>query len=348
MSSRYTISLALVAATAAACFTIGVIHARQDHARLQASYDDRIEALRDELRRELTKDPLSRGVTGTTGRSAANAAERTDGAAASRAQMVAEIKRELQAEMGLLPLQLLRDRRSSFVELYASDNFGKMNYGTAGYLGGGYFVTVKHAVVALKDAENRTGARQIVSIKIVYQGKQLPARLVDAGNAQVEVDSGDWAIVKTRDLDLPALKVDTAFPYEFAEPIFRLGNDYSKGIVVSTGYVGQKTSGGLITCLTDGHPGVSGGGILNQRGDLVGIPIGRMQGDYRFSFILPVRAEMLRRVASYRTAEPLVVGAPREPHLTTASLTHPVEPAAAPATDCAEARSNDRRPCPAQ
>jgi len=39
--------------------------------------------------------------------------------------------------------------------------------------------------------------------------------------------------------------------------------------------------------------------VLNQRGDLVGIPIGRMQGDYRFSFILPIRAEMLRKLPSY-------------------------------------------------
>ena len=53
----------------------------------------------------------------------------------------------------------------------------------------------------------------------------------------------------------------------------------------------------LVTCLTDGHPGVSGGGVLNRDGDLVGIPIGRMQGDYRFSFILPLRPEMFRKVA---------------------------------------------------
>jgi hypothetical protein len=65
---------------------------------------------------------------------------------------------------------------------------------------------------------------------------------------------------------------------------------------VSTGYVGQRTEGGLVTCLTDGHPGVSGGGVLDARGVLVGIPIGRMQGDYRFSFILPMREEMMRKV----------------------------------------------------
>jgi hypothetical protein len=37
-------------------------------------------------------------------------------------------------------------------------------------------------------------------------------------------------------------------------------------------------------------------GVLNGDGQLVGIPIGRMQGDYRFSFILPLRGEMFRKV----------------------------------------------------
>ena len=36
--------------------------------------------------------------------------------------------------------------------------------------------------------------------------------------------------------------------------------------------------------------------MLNRSGDLVGIPIGRMQGDFRFSFILPLREEMFRKV----------------------------------------------------
>jgi hypothetical protein len=201
---------------------------------------------------------------------------------------------------------LLRERRSSFVELYSTDTLGKTNYGTAGYLGHGYFITVKHAVVALRNEDERATPRKIVSVQIMYGGKEIPAKMVDAGDADVEVHSGDWAIIRTRELDLPALHVDATFSYDFAEPIFRLGNDYSKGIILSTGYVGQRTSNGLVTCLTDGHPGVSGGGVLDQRGDLVGIPIGRMQGDYRFSFILPLRAEMLRKVPAYETAEPRV------------------------------------------
>jgi hypothetical protein len=302
MISRRLLFLGALVAIAACFFTLGAVHARRAEAAVNAGYDARIAALRDEVRRELGRDPVPAGTTGEmTPQPRGSAVEPL---LASRAQMIAQIKRELQSEMGLLPVQLLRERRSSFVELYADDNFGKTSYGTAGYLGHGYFVTVKHAIVALRDDEDRQSARRIVAIKVVYNGKEIPAKMVDAGKALVEVDSGDWAIIKTRNLDLPPLKVDTAFAYDFADPIFRLGNDYSKGIVVSTGYVGQKTSGGLITCLTDGHPGVSGGGVLDQRGDLVGIPIGRMQGDYRFSFILPMRAEMLRKVPLLEGPEP--------------------------------------------
>jgi S1-C subfamily serine protease len=206
------------------------------------------------------------------------------------------VKRRLSDEMGLFPLDLLRERRQSFVELYSYDDRGSSSYGTAGYLGNGYFITVKHGVVALGQ-EGLSDPRRIVSVKLMYEGRLIPARVVDSGDATVEVDPGDWAIVKVKEaINLPPLNINLAYAFDFADPIFRLGNDYSKGIIVSTGYVGQKTANKLVTCLTDGHPGVSGGGVLNQHGELVGIPIGRMQGDYRFSFILPLRTEMFRRV----------------------------------------------------
>jgi hypothetical protein len=303
MISRRALLLVAFMSTAGLCFTLGAFQSHSTDARDRAVYEAKLEAIRDEVRGALG----SRGdvePAGTSGRADARSnGGDTAGGAAARARMVTQIKQELQKEMGLTPVQLLRDRRSSFVELYATDNFGKTNYGTAGYLGHGYFVTVKHGVVALKGDDERQTSRQIVSIKIMYNGKEIPAKLVDAGDADVEVHSGDWAIIRTRDLELPALRVDMGFPYAFAEPIFRLGNDYSKGIILSTGYVGQRTANGLVTCLTDGHPGVSGGGVLDQFGDLVGIPIGRMQGDYRFSFILPVRAEMLRKVPSFDHVE---------------------------------------------
>lgn len=308
MNSRRLLLLLALTTTAFVFFALGAFRVRSGEALDRATYDAELDAIRAEVRSELGRGPYADAVpAGTSGRVAAESSGVS--AASARARLVTEIKQELQDEMGLLPVRLLRERRLSFVELYSTDTLGKTNYGTAGYLGHGYFITVKHGVIALRGEDERAAPRQIVSVTIMYGGKEIPAKIVDAGDADVEVHSGDWAIIRTRELDLPALRVDPAFSYDFAEPIFRLGNDYSKGIILSTGYVGQRTPGGLVTCLTDGHPGVSGGGVLDQRGDLVGIPIGRMQGDYRFSFILPLRAEMLRKVPAFETADPHAIAA---------------------------------------
>jgi hypothetical protein len=309
MVSRRFVFLTSILATAISCFTLGVMHTQRSDATTRASDAAQLaRTIRAEVQSELGRASRTDAVqpAGTSGRTttARGEAGEPTASAAARARMVTQIKQELQSEMGLLPVHLLRDRRSSFVELYSYDNLGKTNYGTAGYLGNGYFITVKHAVVALRDDDDRSANRKITSVKVMYRGKEVAAKVIDTGDADVEVHSGDWAIIKTRDLDLPPLHVDSAFAYDFADPIFRLGNDYSKGIILSTGYVGQRTSNGLVTCLTDGHPGVSGGGVLDQRGNLVGIPIGRMQGDYRFSFILPIRAEMLRKLPVHEQPEP--------------------------------------------
>ena len=69
------------------------------------------------------------------------------------------------------------------------------------------------------------GSRQSRSSK----RQEVPATVVDSGTANAEVHPGDWAIIKVRgEIDLPPLKIDTKYAYEFAEPIFRLGNDYSR------------------------------------------------------------------------------------------------------------------------
>ena len=276
-------------------FSLGSWTAQRSMEQRIADNDARLSALQDNLARGILRSRESAVVpSGTDGQRQPEVVP-ADGEAQSA--LIDEIKRQLQSEMGLMPVRLLRERRDSFVELNAVDNFGKTSYGTAGYLGDGYFITVKHGVIALDDPADGRDTRRIVSITVRYKNKDLPATIVDSGDANVEVHSGDWAIIRVRSkLNLPALRIDTGYNYDFAEPIFRLGNDYSKGIILSTGYVGQRTPNGLVTCLTDGHPGVSGGGVLNQQGDLVGIPIGRMQGDYRFSFILPVRSEMFRKV----------------------------------------------------
>ena len=276
-------------------FSLGSWTAQRSMAQQIADNDARLSALQDNLARGILRSRESAVVpSGTDGQ---RQPEVVPAGGEAQSALIDEIKRQLQSEMGLMPVRLLRERRDSFVELNAVDNFGKTSYGTAGYLGDGYFITVKHGVIALDDPADGRDSRRIVSITVRYRNKDLPATIVDSGDANVEVHSGDWAIIRVRSkVNLPALRIDTGYNYDFAEPIFRLGNDYSKGIILSTGYVGQRTPNGLVTCLTDGHPGVSGGGVLNQQGDLVGIPIGRMQGDYRFSFILPVRSEMFRKI----------------------------------------------------
>ena len=300
MSVRRNI-LDLVGAVLAAAllFNLGTFTARREADQQLADRDRRIADLRtemDSIAKTMRDDRAGRATVLPTSGSGPGLS--------SRDRLVRDITQQLQNDLGLVPVRLLRDRGRSFVELYAYDNQGHSNYGTAGYLGGGYFVTVKHAVVTL--AHDIEDGRKVTAIKLVYGNKSVSATVVDAGDAATEVDPGDWAILKVREpIDLPALKVNLKFGYEFAEPIFRLGNDYSKGIILGTGYIGQRTPNGLVTCLTDGHPGVSGGGVLDQRGDIVGIPIGRMQGDYRFSFILPVRQEMFRKVHGLQVALPV-------------------------------------------
>jgi hypothetical protein len=312
ISRRFLVVISLLT-TGTSFFLLGVFHSQKQDALVRATYEARLDALRHEMQAQVAKatgsDDLVAPTSGMVSAPEGLPVAKPGHALTPRDRMIAEIKQELQDEMGLLPVQLLRDRRASFVELYTTDNLGKTSYGTAGYLGEGYFVTVKHAVVALNDGEDRQNDRKIVSIRVSHLGKEIPAKLIDTGDADVEVHSGDWAIIRTKELDLPRLRLDASFAYDFAEPIFRLGNDYSKGIILSTGYIGQRTANGLVTCLTDGHPGVSGGGVLNQRGDLVGIPIGRMQGDYRFSFILPIREEMLRKVQFTDRSEGQIVSA---------------------------------------
>ncbi len=180
-------------------FVLGSWSTQRALARQLAESNARVEALHDEMarsilqfRRAQTSRPLATdGLFAEAG---------VEVGSNSRTALVEEVKRQLQSEMGLLPVRVLRQRRDSFVELNAYDDRGSSSYSTAGYLGDGYFITVKHGVVPIgEDAK-----RRITSIKVRYHGKELPARVVDTGSADEEVHPGDWAIIRVRgELDLP-------------------------------------------------------------------------------------------------------------------------------------------------
>src|SRR5690349_16168259 len=129
MISRRALLLLTLTLTAGLFFMLGDYHARSTTALDREIYAASLDAFRAEVRSELGR---SRGdvllPAGTSGRTDFRAKDApVEGApnAAARAKMVAEIKQELQSEMGLLPVHLLRDRRASFVELYSTDNLGK-------------------------------------------------------------------------------------------------------------------------------------------------------------------------------------------------------------------------------
>ncbi|MBM3772388.1 MAG: hypothetical protein FJW27_14120 [Acidimicrobiia bacterium] len=113
MPSRFWSIVALMS-VAVSGVLFGTFHARSEHAFATAVYDAKLDAVRAEMRGHLKGagrvDERPRGTAGERGARIADAE-------ATRSTLVTEVKRQLQAEMGLVPLQLVRDRRSSFVEL---------------------------------------------------------------------------------------------------------------------------------------------------------------------------------------------------------------------------------------
>ena len=69
-----------------------------------------------------------------------------DGAARA---IVADVKRELQRRDGAAAAHAAARAARQLRRALRLRRSGSSNYGTAGYLGNGYFITVKHGVVAL-------------------------------------------------------------------------------------------------------------------------------------------------------------------------------------------------------
>jgi hypothetical protein len=110
-------------------------------------------------------------------------------------------------------------------------------------------------VIALDEpAEDATPA--ITAIKVRYKGRDLNARVIDSGNADVEVHPGDWAIIKVgQDLDLPALRIDTSYGVRLRRadlpPRQRLLEGHHPEHRLCRAADAERSR----HCLTDGHPG---------------------------------------------------------------------------------------------
>jgi hypothetical protein len=195
----------------------------------------------------------------------------------------------------------LRDHEKSFVQIYAFYRKDRKNMamaGTASYLGGGYFLTAKHVVVP--EGEPGKPPQQTTAINIRIDRRLIPVRLVDKGETQEadQIDVGDWAVVVAADVPagLVPLKPNPRYSFNFGERLVRYGNDSNRGIAPAAGYVAQVSENGWVSWLVDSLPGCSGGGVMNDQDELVGLNGGYLDGSTRLAVIIPIRTEMFRKL----------------------------------------------------
>ena len=201
----------------------------------------------------------------------------------------------------------LARHQNSFVQVYSFYRQGRKDMATAGtacYMGGGYFLTAKHVVV--QQAEGGKPAPKTDKIEMRVDGHMLRAQVIDTGETPEgdSVDVEDWALllVEHAPNDLVPLKPRADYPFAFGERLVRYGNDSNRGIAVAAGYVAQVSDRGWVSWLVDSLPGCSGGGVLNAKDELVGLNGGYLDGSTRLAVIIPLRAEMLRKVPKMATA----------------------------------------------
>ncbi len=195
----------------------------------------------------------------------------------------------------------LREHEKSFVQVYAFYRKDRKNMATAGtacYLGGRYFLTAKHIV--FQEAPAGQQAPKTTRVEIRVNGELLPVRLIDNGDppAADQIDVDDWAVLEADRAPggLVPLKPNPTYSFTFGERLVRYGNDSNRGIAPAAGYVAQVSENGWVSWLVDSLPGCSGGGVMNTRDELVGLNGGYLDGSTRLAVIIPIRAEMFRRL----------------------------------------------------
>jgi S1-C subfamily serine protease len=204
-------------------------------------------------------------------------------------------------EAGHLSGRSLRNHEKSFVQVYGfyrQDRKSMAIAGTACYLGNGYFLTAKHVVV--QEGTPGKPAAKTTGIDIKLNGEMVPVRLIDSGSTQEadQVDIEDWALLEADRAPegLVALKPNATYAFTFGERLVRYGNDSNRGIAPAAGYVAQVSENGWVSWLVDSLPGCSGGGVLNSKDELVGLNGGYLDGNTRLAVIIPIRAEMFRKL----------------------------------------------------
>lgn len=101
-------------------------------------------------------------------------------------------------------------------------------------------------------------------------GQERPARVVAVGSREVGIFY-DLALVQVEGVsNLPVAQFSDRLP-KAGELVWAIGAPYGRADVVTQGQLRQITTDGILLTNTEVHPGNSGGPLLNQNGEVVGI-----------------------------------------------------------------------------
>lgn len=103
----------------------------------------------------------------------------------------------------------------------------------------------------------------------LYNEQELPVRVVAVGSREAGIHY-DLALVQIEGAtNLPAAQFSDSTP-QTGESVWAIGAPYGRAEVVTQGQL-KRISNGILLTNTEVHPGNSGGPLLNQNGEVIGI-----------------------------------------------------------------------------
>jgi S1-C subfamily serine protease len=134
-------------------------------------------------------------------------------------------------------------------------------------IGSGVILTSNGLILTNSHVVREGGNRWTVRFA---DARELPAHVVAVGNR----DSGiyyDLALVQVEGAtNLPTAQFSETTPQP-GDQVWAIGSPYGRADVITQGQVKRVTLDGVLLTSTEVHPGNSGGPLLNQNGEVIGI-----------------------------------------------------------------------------